>query len=237
MDNNAFLILCMAIASLGFIAWYTISSSLRLPVRYQIMYDANPPYVFRILRRRTLAAIIYMGVPLFVLFCTKWAGNPSWGNLNISFQWNPDVLKWSAIGIAVVLVMSYFSTPRTSNLELYPEVRVRFWRPNILWMSGLSWTLYIIAYEFFYRGLLLQALLLHLDEIPAIAACTALYGLTHYFKLNRMTTLSLIWSVIACYLTLNTGSLLPAILIHLSLCLTIEWMSIYHHKEMYVRRT
>lgn len=235
--ENAFLILCLATASVGFILWYVLSSSLRLPVRYQIMYDANPPYVSRILRRRTLATIIYAVIPLVIIRYTDWIGRPSLSDLNISFAWNSDVSKYSAIGVLVVIVMSLITTKRESNLEIYPELRVRFWRPNILIWSALSWVMYILAYEFFYRGLLLQALLFHLDEIPAIAACTALYGLTHYFKLNRMTPLSIIWSVISCYMVLRVGSLWPAIIIHLSLCLVIEWLSIKYHREMYVRRT
>jgi membrane protease YdiL (CAAX protease family) len=235
--ENALLILCLVTASLGFIVWYVLSSSLRLPVRYQIMYDANPPYVNRILRRRTLATIIYALIPLFIIRYTNWIERPSLSDLNISFAWNAEVTRYSAIGILVVVIMSWFSTKTQSSLELYPEVRVRFWRPNILLWSGLSWVMYILAYEFFYRGLLFQALLFKMDLIPAIAACTALYSLTHYFKLNRLTTLSILWSISSCYIVWHTGSLWPAILIHLSLCLSIEWLSIKHHREMYVRRT
>ncbi len=234
--QNAFLILCLVTASIGFIIWYAFSSSLRLPVRYQIMYDANPPYVHRILRRRTLAALIYAGIPIFIIFCTCWIGNPVWSDLNISFQWTGEVARWTSIGLATVLVMSFFATKSTSSLEIYPELRVRFWRPSILILSMLSWMLYIVAYEFFYRGLLFQALLYKLDTVPAIVACTALYSLTHYFKLNRLTILSILWGSLACWLVLHTNSLWPAILIHLGLCLSTEWMSIRHHREMYVRR-
>lgn len=235
--ENALLLLCLIIASAGFILWYALSSSLRLPVRYQIMYDANPPYVNRVLRRRTLAAIIYAVIPLIIIRWTDWISRPTLQDLNISFQWNPEVAKYVGFGLLVVIVISLISTRTQSSLELYPEVRVRFWRPHILIKSALSWVIYILAYEFFYRGLLLQALLFHLDEVPAIAACTALYGLTHYHRQDRMTILSIIWSVISCVLVLRTGSLLPAIIIHLSLCLIVEWLSIRHHKEMYVRRT
>jgi membrane protease YdiL (CAAX protease family) len=201
------------------------------------MYDANPPYVNRVLRRRTLAAIIYAVIPLVIIWWTDWIGRPTLQELNISFQWNPEVTKYTAIGVGIVIVLSLISSRTHSSLELYPEVRVRFWRPHILIKSALSWVIYIFAYEFFYRGLLLQAFLFHLEEALAIAACTALYGLTHYHRLDRMSTLSIVWSVVSCVLVLRTGSLWPAIIIHLSLCLFVEWLSIRHHREMYVRRT
>jgi membrane protease YdiL (CAAX protease family) len=231
------LILSLIVASIGFIIWYALSSSLRLPVRYQIMYDDNPPYVNRILRRRTLAVFIYALIPLFIIRCTDWVGRPTLTELNISFHWNDEVGKFTMIGIVLVLLLALFTTKRTSNLEIYPEVRVRFWRPPILVMSALSWIVYVLAYEFFYRGLLLQTLRFHLHDVAAVAACTALYSLTHYFKMNRLTVVSIIYSVAACYVVIETGSILAPMIAHVALCLSVEWMSIRHHMEMYVRRT
>lgn len=235
--QNALLLLTLATASVGFIIWYSISSSLRLPFRYQVMYDANPPYVNRVLRRRTNSAIIFAGIPLFVIFCTGWIGSPSWSELHISFSWSGEVSMFAGLGSVLVVLYSFLNAKTQANLEVYPEVRVKFWRPNLLIWSALTWLFHIFAQEFFYRGLLLQALLNKLDMLPAIAATTALYSLAHYFRLNRLTTASIAWGVISCYLVMHTGSLWPSISIHLSLCLSLEWFSIRHHMEMYVRRT
>jgi len=235
--ENELLILCLAIASLGFILWHAFATSLRLPSRYQVMYDNNPPYVKRVLRRRTFGTIIYALVPLIIIRWTDLVGRPSLHDLNISFQINNVVLLYTGIGVVLVIVIALLTTRSQSSLEVYPEVRVRFWRPNILFLSALTWTIYIVAVEFFYRGLLLQTLLLHLDPIPAVAACAGLFALAHYFRLNRMTIVSIIWGVGSCLIVLQTGSLVPVILIHLSISLATEWFSIRNHKEMYVRRT
>jgi membrane protease YdiL (CAAX protease family) len=235
--ENEVLILSLIVASIGFIIWYALSSSLRLPIRYQIMYDANPPYVTRILRRRILAVFIYALIPLFVIRCTDWVSRPTLSDLGIAFQWNSEVAKYSGIGVVLVLFISMFTTKADASLEIYPELRIRFWRPRILLGSALTWILYVAAYEFFYRGLLFQAMRFHLNDVVAIAACTALYGLTHYFKLNRLTIFSIVYSVAACLVVLKTGSLWPPIIAHTALCLGVEWMSIRHHMEMYARRT
>ena len=231
------LILSLSIASVGFIIWFTLSSSLRLPVRYQIMYDANPPYVNRIIRRRILGFIIYAGIPLFIIFCTNWVKKPSLADIHIHFTWNSEVALYTGIGAAVMLIISLFSTRSDASLEQYPEVRVRFWRRHILIKSALSWLIYIPAIEFFYRGILLQSLNFYVGEATAIIACTALYGLSHYFRRNRLTALSLLWGTGACLIVLQTGSLLPVMIIHLVLALSVEWLSIKHHREMYVLRT
>jgi len=236
--ENALLILTLSTASIGFIIWYFLSSSLRLPVRYQIMYDANPPYVNRIFRRRVLGIFIYALIPLFIIRYTKWIGKPTLADLNISFHWDKQVALYTLAGVVIVLFFSLLTTPRHASLEQYPEVRVRFWRPNILFFSALWWMLYLTAFEFFYRGLLFQSLRLVLDnDVVAIAACTALYSLSHYFKLNRVTIASIIYGAVACYVVLKTGSLWPPVITHIALALSVEWLSIKHHFEMYVRRT
>ena len=236
--ENALLILTLSTASVGFIVWYYLSSSLRLPVRYQIMYDANPPYVNRIFRRRVLGMFIYALIPLFIIRYTNWIGKPTLADLNISFHLDNKVALYTLIGVVGVLIISFFTTKQHSSLEQYPEVRVRFWRPNILFFSALWWVLYIAAFEFFYRGLLFQSLRFVLEnDVLAIVACTALYGLSHYFKLNRVTIASFLYGALACYVVLETGSLLPVMITHIALTLFVEWFSIRYHFEMYARRT
>jgi membrane protease YdiL (CAAX protease family) len=235
--QNAFLLLTLITATIGFILWYSVSSSLRLPVQYQVHYDANPPYVNRVLRRRALAAILFAGIPLFIIHFTGLIGHPSWNELNVDFTWNGQVALYSGIGIAVAFLFSLLTTKSHANLEVFPEVRVRFWRPGIIIWSALSWVLYVFAIEFFYRGLLLQSLLFKLDIVSAIAICAALYSLTHYFRRNRMTIAGILWGVLSCHIVLLTESLLAVIIIHLAFCLFVEWFSIRNHVEMYVRRT
>jgi len=48
---------------------------------------------------------------------------------------------------------------------------------------------------------------------------------------------SLAWGLGSCLVVLQTGSLIPVMVIHLCICLVTEWLSIKHHREMYVRRT
>lgn len=236
--ENALLILTLTTASIGFILWYSVSSSLRLPVRYQIMYDANPPYVNRIFRRRILGVFIYALIPLFIIRCTKWIEKPTLQDINISFAWNNEVALYTAGGVVLAIIISLITTPRHASLEQYPEVRVRFWRPNILIFSALWWILYIAAFEFFYRGLLFQSLRLVIEnDVVSIVAATALYCLGHYFKLNRVTIASIIYGAAACYAVLKTGSLWPPVITHITLTLLVEWLSIRHHFEMYARRT
>ncbi len=234
--KDALLFLTLATGSIGFILWYTIASSLRLPVRYQIMYDDNPPYVNRVVRRRIYTGVIFAVIPLFLIFCTNLIERPFWHDLNISFAWN-QIAWYAVIAIALAVPILYCATKSHVSLEQYPEIRVRFWRPRILFWSGLTWILHVVATEFFYRGLLFQSLLFKLELWHAIAVSAAFYSLTHYFRRNRMTMAGILWGVFSCWLTDHAESLMPSIIIHLGFCLFVEWFSIKHHMEMYVKRT
>jgi membrane protease YdiL (CAAX protease family) len=235
--EDKFLILTLLTASLGFIIWYMLSTSLLLPVRFQVLYDANPPYVNRIFRRRILGAVIYGLIPLYIIKCTGLLNRPLLSDLNIYFHWNHKVSLWLMVIVPIVLIVNFITTKKSSNLEQFPEVRVRFWRPGIFVWSTIWWLLYLIAYEFFYRGLLFQSLRFHLPDALAILACTAMYALTHYFRRNRVSFFSIFYGALACYMVLDTGSIIPGLMLNIITALSIEWLSIRHHPEMYFSKT
>jgi|GEM_PF-1441031 len=230
---------CLIVGSLGFVIWYTRSSSLRLPVRYQIMYDSNPPYVHRIFRRRLLAVILYFVVPWIVFSWCGYSLAEVCDGLGIIFSWNKDITLYTLIGIFVAFILGYLNAKKDAGLESYPEMRVRFWTPYIFFISTISWMGYIFAYELFYRGFLFHSFLYFFkDNVAiAIAGTTGMYALTHYWKLNRITTFSFIWSTVACYMVYRLHSMWPVIIIHLSLSLSFEWWAIRKHSEMHAQRT
>jgi len=235
--EDKFLILTLVIASLGFILWFTFSSSLLLPVRFQVLYDANPPYVNRIFRRRVVGALIYGVIPLFIIKCTNLLDKPLLGDLGISIQWNHKVSMWLLFLIPLVLITSLLTTNKTSNLEQFPEVRVRFWRPQIFIWSTIWWVIYLTAYEFFYRGLLFQSLRFQATDEVAVVACTAIYSLAHYFKRNRVSFFAILYGALSCYMVIDTGSILPGLILHIVNALSVEYLSLKHHPEMYLIKT
>jgi len=137
-----------------------------------------------------------------------------------------------------VAFASLVTAPRQTSLEQYPDVRIRFWPTKTLILSAGWWIVYICAFEFFYRGLLLQSFLFNFNnEALAIGASTSLYCLSQYFRRNRVSFFTIIYGIGACYVTLRTQSIFPAIITHVTLSLLMEWLSIFHHREMYARRT
>ncbi len=231
--ETTYLLLSLITATVGFIIWYALSSSLRLPKTFQVQYDVNTSYFNRILRRRLAGFLIYGLLPYLLIIHWGILGNVSLAQLGISFEWNSKVSWWLLILIPLAVLYGGISPRNRNNLIEYPEIRVTVWTPYLLLLSALFWILYLVALEFLFRGLVLQSVLMSTgDEWTAILISTGIYAMIHYFKNNRIAIFCIPFGLLTAYVTLETGSLLPAILIHVVGGLVTEWAAITRHPEM-----
>lgn len=81
---------------------------------------------------------------------------------------------------------------------------------------------FLAAYEFWFRGVFLQDLLLVFSTPMAIGINVLLYALIHYFAGPVEAWSSIAFGIILCLLVIYTGAVWPAILIHLFLSLSFE---------------
>ncbi|MCB0628819.1 MAG: CPBP family intramembrane glutamic endopeptidase [Saprospiraceae bacterium] len=230
----SFLIFSVIAATLGFLIWYALFSlSLRLPKSFQVQFDINPSYFNRILRRRLTGFIVYGLLPYLLLFHWQILGDPSAAGLHISFAWNRDVTRWMLILMPLVILFNWLSARKRNTLVEYPEIRVTIWTPHLLFLSALFWILYLVGMEFMFRGLILQSAYLETGNIWwSILISTGLYAMIHYFKNNRISLLSVPFGAITAYVTLDCGSLLPTIFVHVVGGLLTEWIAIRKHPEL-----
>ena len=144
---------------------------------------------------------------------------------------------WAYLSIPLILAGARFNASSSKNLALYPQFRIGRWTPRILVVNGISWILFLIAYEFLFRGLLLFGTLSILDPQPAILLNCTLYAVAHLYKGPLETIGAIPLGALLCYLTIITGNIWTAVVIHSFMALTNEWMSIRAHPGMEVRRT
>ncbi|MBC6996786.1 CPBP family intramembrane metalloprotease [Neolewinella lacunae] len=232
-----YLILSLLTGTLGFILWYALSPSLRLPKSFQIQYDVNSSYFSRILRRRLLGAFLFGGVPLLMVFWFKWLGDISLVDLGISFAWSPAVGYWLLGLLPVTLLFNFLSTRGRAHLLEYPEIRLTCWTPLMCICSAFFWLLYLVGMEFLFRGMVLQSVFMNTGSTwLALLVSTGMYGMIHYFKNNRISVGSIPYGLIMAYATLESGSLLPTIIVHVVGAWTTEWTALYLHPEVRVQR-
>ena len=232
METN-YLLLSIGTATFGFVIWFLLSASLRLPKTFQIQFDINGPFINRIFRRRILMFILYAMIPYLLIVVWNVLGNVTTPDLGINFGWNSKATFWVLILVPVAVIYNLFASKSDSNLTEFPEIRVTRWTIRIFILSALTWAFQVFAMEFLYRGLLLQSLRAHgLSDLIAIILSTGVYTMSHYFKQNLITILSIPYGLLACYIVIDTSSLLPVIIIHLANALCNEWFSIWRHPEI-----
>ncbi len=174
--------------------------------------------------------VLFMGIASLLIIFLVWKETPASFGLGLAFLSPPP--RWSYLTLPVIIIASYFWSASPANLALYPQIRIEKWSGQIVALSAVSWIAFLVAYEFFFRGFLLFASFSVLNPWPAIALNCSLYGFAHFNKGPGETFGAVIAGVLLCYLTLRTGNIWSAVVIHSVIALSTEWFSLRAHPKM-----
>ncbi len=124
----------------------------------------------------------------------------------------------TGVGALIILALALpavaLAARRPDFTEHYPPIRSARWPAGRVALNALTWGAYLVAYELFFRGLLLFGLAARLDPWSAIALTTLIYVLAHLHKPGRETAGTLPMGVVFAAVTLWSGSIWAAVLGH-----------------------
>jgi len=216
----------------GFACYFFLSDKKSLTLRFWKFNPGLDIYIKQVLLQRTWG-LLFLGILPAGLILLQFGESLSDFGLGFSFEMPPP--WWSYLLIPVILVAGYFSASTPGNLSLYPQMRIKKWTPGILALSGLSWIVFLIAYEFLFRGFLLYATLTLLEPWSAIAINCTLYAFAHFYKGPGETFGAIPLGILFCYLTLLTGNIWSAVVVHSIMALSNEWYSIWINPDLKVK--
>lgn len=165
------------------------------------------------LNRFHITGIFLLGLPL--VFVNKEAAIFLAGSINIHLQ---NILVLSSLVILTVFIT--LKTANTTLSKLYlPAISVvekslKFYLPIRV--------LFILMYEFFFRGVLLAVCIQYAGVEAAIVINVLLYTLMHAFSEKKEIIFCPLFGTILCLLTLWFHSVLPALLLHTTLAVSNE---------------
>lgn len=128
---------------------------------------------------------------------------------------------------ALVLFFHHRGKPNRSTLQINPAQ----WNTSLFMLNVLGWSLYLIAYEFLFRGILLFECYEHLGFWPAVAINISIYSAVHMVNGKDQTIGALVFGTLACYFALTRGTLLIPIFMHLSLSILSNFYSIKNMQQ------
>ena len=128
--------------------------------------------------------------------------------------------------------LKQFEMAQIYTNEKYPQIRETNWDRKLVINNTLGWSAYLLGYEFLFRGILLFPLVDALGVWPAIAINTAMYSATHIPKGMDEAIGAAPLGIVLCLITLMTGTLWVAIVVHILMALANSFSSVYHNPEM-----
>ena len=148
---------------------------------------------------------------------------------------SPVPLYWMlGISVAVVpLVLAFSRSPRF--FRTYPLIRRKSWDLRLIAANTVSWGLYILIYEFLFRGLLLGACRRPFGVWPAVLVNVALYMCVHLPYGFLVTLGSLPLGIAMCLATVHTGSIWTAYVVHLLVALLNDYVALAANPRARVR--
>jgi membrane protease YdiL (CAAX protease family) len=216
----------------GFVLYYFLNELVKSGQRLQSKTDANDNSR-KILFQRLFGAFVLGVLPsaIFLLFTSM-----PMNEIGLTDYIPQRTFLLTLILAIVILPVNYFNARHPSNLAMYPQIKIREWPVSLVIVSSLSWIVYLFAYELLFRGILFFSSLDLFGLWPAIILNTGIYALVHIQKGAKESLGSLPMGVILCYLAYITGSFWVAFFIHITLALSNEWFSLYHHPSIKVVR-
>lgn len=218
----------------GFTCYYLLSKNDLLARRFRNRFPRLDFHILQVLFQR-IWGMIFLGI-LSALVIKLFLQDPL-AAFGFRFEFHRPPPWWTYLSLPLIIAASRYHASSSKNLALYPQFRIQKWTPRILLLNGISWIMFLVAYEFLFRGFLLFGALAVMDPQPAVLLNCTLYAVAHLYKGPLETIGAIPLGVLLCYLTILTGNIWTAVVIHSFMALTNESMSIRAHPGMAVVRT
>lgn len=133
----------------------------------------------------------------------------------------------SLILILILIISVILFTTQKMNMERNSlQIKLAEWNGLLFLLNSIGWIIYLVGYEFLFRGILLFECNSSFGFWPAIAINVAIYSAIHMVNGKDQAIGALIFGTIACYFTLTRETILIPIFMHVSLSLLSDYFSI-----------
>jgi len=225
-------ILAIANVTLGFLAYYFVGHCKKIQSWIEAKYKIKQSGSIVLFKR--ICGVLFLGmIPLLVTVAVS-------GKDLREYGFSPENLKesllWTGLVSGIILIMNVINARKPVNLAMYPEIRVRNWSPRLLVQSSVAWIVYLLAYEILFRGLLLFTFDTWFGPVIATAINVSIYSLVHVHKGIKEALGAIPFGILICWITLYTGNIWPAVGIHIIMALSNEYLSLYFHPEISLKK-
>lgn len=211
--------------------WFVASSG-RLKERVYSRYEQLSANVIHVVLKRSAGFLLLGVLPLVVMALLSENFSPA----DAGIRSNPETMRFTVLSIALlsllVIPIVFFSAGKPAVYTIYPEIRASRWTWGLLLAETTTWAVYLLGYEILFRGVLLFGLAHTTGPVAATVINVILYSAAHLPKGKTETVAAIPFGIILCILTLQSGTIWIAFLVHLVNALTTTFTAIRSNPEM-----
>lgn len=136
-----------------------------------------------------------------------------------------------AIMFAGMVPIVWWASTQPSFLQTYPFYRASLADPSGYWLWAAAYGAQFFALEFFFRGFMVHGLKRRFGAYGIVIMAIP-YCMIHYGKPIPETLGAVIAGVALGWLSLRSGSIMLGVLIHVSVALTMDLMSLWRQAAL-----
>lgn len=228
--DNFTICFVMAIVLISFMIYWFCIQSTSFKQYFEHQFKNNNPEFYKIVIGRYFGFLILGVVPIILVTIFTDLSIESIG-LQFPIENIQVHLFWIVLLGSMAILINWQRRKNKQNLSKYPQIRTITWNKSLILKNMVSWVFYLIGYEILFRGILLFPLVFILGPIPAIAINVAFYSLTHFPKGFTESLGSIVLGTILCVLSLSTGTIYIAIIVHAILAISNFLISLKEHQK------
>jgi len=228
-QNQVFAIIAFTLVFIGYVGYFFSAKNDKAD------YDNRPTKDVVNMR---VQGFIWMGVvPFLGMLVLSLFSDYSFADFGAGLSFPIENLYW-ILGFAAVLIpLNYFNAPRADNLHIYPQIREKEWNSALQRKEYFTWFIYLLAYEWLFRGVFYFGSREIMEFWPALVLNTSIYALVHLPKGLKETLASLPLGILLCILVERTGVFYGAVLIHFTQAASSSFFSLRAHPDMKIIRS
>ena len=227
-------VVSISIVAFGFISYFFISNSKKLHTSFIKKFGEERTLILWIVFQR-LTGVVFLGLIPAIIVLSVFP--LSFADFGISLKNLLPTLYWIFGLSAIIICMNFFFCRKPDNLSMYPQIRTKVWDRKLILLSASTWIAYLLAYEFMFRGFLLFPCERAFGVWPAIAINASIYAFVHIPKGIKEAVGAIPFGILLCIITFQTETIWAALIIHIVLALSNEWIALYYNPEMSVKKS
>lgn len=148
-----------------------------------------------------------------------------------------SISHFSSVFIIILILSAFIILAVYANQKSSPErnslqIKITEWNFILFGINSFGWIIYLIGYEYLFRGILLFECNSSFGFWPAITINVVIYSAIHMVNGKDEALGALIFGAVASYFTLIQGTILIPIFMHIVLSLSSDYFSIRLNKNL-----